>query len=149
MLPPDVKKLSTRRIVAVDDALALDLNRLFDTGTVWKQDQGNLFLANSDNALFVAAWEGQLAGFITAHRLQRFDRRKAEVLLYEVGVLAGFRECGIGKTLVQAVLHWAREVGADEVWVLTNSANPAAMALYQSMGGSEENPGTVMFVFKG
>ena len=149
MPPTAANKLSTRRIMAIDVALADELNRLFDAGTVWEHDQGTLFLGNNDNALFVAAWEGQLVGFITAYRLQRFDRRKAQVLLYEVGVLAEFRERGIGKALVKTVLHWAKEVGADEVWVLTNSANQAAKALYQSMGGIEDSPGTTMFVFKG
>jgi hypothetical protein len=105
-------------------------------------------LAGKDNALFLAHWNNKISGFLTAHRLQRFDERKAEILLYEIGVNEESRKKGIGKALIEAVKAWGREVQADEVWVLTNRSNQAAMALYKSAGGLEASPDDMMFVFK-
>ncbi len=88
-----------------------------------------------------------MSGFLTAHRLQRFDARQAEILLYEIGIHEDFRQRGIGKALIETGKLWAAEVGADEVWVLTSSSNTAAMRLYASSGGKEDVPGTTMFTF--
>lgn len=127
---------------------AAQINKQLDEGLVWDEDQGQKFLQNEDNALFVAYVEDEMAGFLTAHRLQRFDQRKAEVLLYEIGVNEDFQRRGIGKALITAVKQWAKAVEADEVWVLTYMDNEAAMALYESMGGEEDDPGTTMFTYK-
>ena len=85
---------------------------------------------------------------MTAHRLQRFDKRKAEVLLYEIGVHQNYRRRGIGKAIIEEVKKWAKEVGTDKVWVLTEKDNEAAMAMYKSAGGIEEAPGTIMWAYK-
>ena len=140
--------LSIRRLTDVDDDLAARLNPLFDDGDVWDAAQGRLFLQNPDNLFLAAFWDDLACGFLTAHRLQRFDARRAEVLLYEIGVHEDFRQRGVGTALIMAVNAWAREVGADEVWVLTNVENAAAMALYRTTGGEEDVPGTTMFTYR-
>ncbi len=140
--------LRIRKFQTVDSIFIDQFNRLLDEGDVWDVEEGIRFLSNRDNALFVAFWNDEMVGFLSAHRLQRFDRRKAEVLLYEIAVLEKFRKRGIGRALIQSVKSWAHEVGADEVWVLTNISNDAAMALYKSEGGDEDLPGKTMFTYK-
>lgn len=135
------------RIKKVDNDLIKKINQLFDDKE-WDLNEGNKFLSNNDNAFFLAFEENQPVGFLSAHRLQRFDNRKAEVLLYEIGVHQDFRKMGIGKALVDECKKWAKKIDASEVWVLTEKDNPAAMALYSSSGGEEESPGTLMYVFK-
>lgn len=139
--------LSVQRLALVDDALASHLNALFDEGTTWDAEQGHRFLESPDNLFVVARWDESVCGFATAHRLQRVDRRRAEVLLYEIGVHESFRRRGVGTALIAAVTGWAREVGADEVWVLTNTGNTAAMALYTATGGREDAPDITMFTY--
>jgi ribosomal protein S18 acetylase RimI-like enzyme len=126
----------------------VDFNSLLDEGKVWDSEQGKRFIENDDNALFIAFFEGKVSGFLTAHRLQRFDKRKAEVLIYEIGVHPNYRRRGIGKALIEEVKKWAKEVGADNAWVLTGKDNEAAMAMYKSAGGIEEAPGTIMWTYK-
>jgi GNAT superfamily N-acetyltransferase len=145
---PPTQPLTIQRLTSVDVALAAQLNPLFDEGTAWDAEQGRRFLQNRDNLFLVARWDGRPCGFLTAHRLQRFDRRRAEVLLYEIGVDERLRRRGVGAALIAAVKRWAREAGADEVWVLTNTGNAAAMALYASTGGEEDVPGTTMFTYR-
>jgi ribosomal protein S18 acetylase RimI-like enzyme len=144
----DNSLLSIKRIKEFQKNKIEGFNNLLDKGTVWDDQQGIRFLANKDNVLFIAYWDGVPAGFLTAYRLQRFDNRKAEVLLYEIGVSESFRRKGIAKTLIEEVKKWAIEVEADEVWVLTNKSNEAGMALYASGGGVTENDDEQMFVYK-
>ena len=135
------------RVTSVNDALVSQLNPLLDEGAEWDAEQGAKFLDNPDNALFLAFVDRTAAGFLTAYRLQRLDKQRAEVLLYEIGVQEEFQRQGIGTRLVEAVKEWAGEAGAGEVWVLTYASNAAAMALYKSTGGEEEPPGTRMFTY--
>lgn len=138
-----------RRLTAVDTDLASCLNGLFDEGTEWDHEQGNAFLRHPDNLFLGAFWDDVLCGFLTAHRLQRFDQRRAEVLLYEIGVQEDYRNRGIGKKLIAEAERWAAEVGADELWVLTNRSNLPAMALYRSTGRREDDaPDITMFTYR-
>lgn len=139
--------LKVRRETAVDAALAADLDAIFDQGMSWDAEQGQRFLAHPDTLLLVARWNGDVCGFLSAYRLQRFDRRGAEVLLYEIGVAEPFQRRGAGRALVEAAKRWAADVGADELWVLTEDDNAPARALYATTGGREQTDMT-MFEYR-
>jgi ribosomal protein S18 acetylase RimI-like enzyme len=138
--------LTVRRVTTVDVALAAELDAMFDEGVSWDVEQGQRFLAHPDTLLLVARWDGEACGFLSAYRLQRFDRRGAEVLLYEIGVEEPFQRRGVGRALVEEATRWAAAVGADELWVLTEDDNAPARALYAATGGREEN-GLTMFTY--
>jgi GNAT superfamily N-acetyltransferase len=140
--------LSIKRITTVDQKTVEEINSVLDEGKAWDEAAGSRFLADRNNALFLAYWNDKSSGFLTAHRLQRFDERKAEVLLYEIGVNEELRNKGIGKALIETVKAWGREVQADEMWVLTNRSNQAAIALYKSAGGLEASLDDTLFVFQ-
>ena len=137
-------RLTVRREISVDVLLAAELAALFDEGMSWDAEQGQHFLAHPDTILLVARWDGEACGFLTAYRLQRFDRRRAEVLLYEIGVQESYQRRGAGRALVEEAKRWATEVGAGELWVMTEEDNAPARALYAATGGREE-PGFTMF----
>jgi GNAT superfamily N-acetyltransferase len=111
--------LTVRRVTTVDVALAAELDAMFDEGVSWDVEQGQRFLTHPDTLLLVARWDGEACGFLSAYRLQRFDRRGAEVLLYEIGVEEPFQRRGVGRALIEEAKRWATDVGADELWVLT------------------------------
>ena len=140
--------VTVERLRGVDATLVPAMNELFDEGTAWDAEQGAEFLKNPDNLFLLARWDGVVCGFLTAHRLQRFDRRRAEVLLYEIGVDDTYQRRGVGTALIAQVKIWAEEVSADEVWVLTEASNTAAMGLYASTGGEADAPGTTMFTYR-
>lgn len=133
------------RVTTLTQPQQAQLNDILDEP--WDATQGQKFLQNPDNTLFLAFAEDTVVGFLTGYRLQRLDKNRAEVLLYEVEVVEAFRQRGIGKRLIAALNAWAAEVGAFQSWVLTYSNNPAAMALYKSMDGEEDPPGTRMFTY--
>jgi ribosomal protein S18 acetylase RimI-like enzyme len=138
--------LTVRRVTTVDVALAAELDAMFDEGVSWDTEQGQRFLAHPDTLLLVARWDGEACGFLSAYRLQRFDRRGAEVLLYEIGVEEPFQRRGVGRALVEEAKRWAAELAADELWALTEDDNVPARALYAATGGREET-GLTMFVY--
>ena len=138
--------LTVRRVTIVDEALAAELDTMFDEGVSWDAEQGQRFLTHPDTLLLVARWDGEACGFLSAYRLQRFDRRGAEVLLYEIGVEEPFQRRGVGRALVEEAKRWAADVGADELWVLTEDDNTPARALYAATGGREET-GFTMFTY--
>ena len=139
--------LTVRRETAVDAGLAAELDAIFDEGMSWDAEQGQRFLAHPDTLLLVARWNGEVCGFLSAYRLQRFDRRQAEVLLYEIGVEESFQRRGAGRALVEEAKRWAAEVSADELWVLTEDDNAPARALYATTGGREQTNMT-MFEYR-
>ncbi len=140
--------IDVQRITHLPIDMIQQFDALRDPGTEWDEIEGKKFVSDSNNGLFLAFVDNKVVGFLTAHRLQRLDKRQAEVLLYEIGVDEHYRQQGVGTTLIQAVKEWAKEVAADEVWVLTNKSNIPAMALYTSMGGEAENADEQMFTFK-
>jgi ribosomal protein S18 acetylase RimI-like enzyme len=136
--------LTVRRETSVDAALAAKLDAMFDEGVSWDPELGPRFLAHPDTLLLVARWDGEACGFLTAYRLQRFDRLRAEVLLYEIAVQEPFQRRGAGRALVEEAKRWAAEMGAAELWVMTEDDNAPARALYAATGGREV-PGLTMF----
>jgi len=138
--------LTVRREISVDVWLAAELDALFDEGMSWDAEQGQRFLVHPDTLLLVARLESKVCGFLFAYRLPRFDRRRSEVLLYEIGVQEPFRRRGVGRVLVEEAKRWATEIDADELWVLTEDDNAPARALYTATGGREER-GLTMFTY--
>jgi ribosomal protein S18 acetylase RimI-like enzyme len=130
--------LTVQRVTSVDPVLIAELDTLFDEGMTWDPEQGERFLIHPDTLLLVARWDGEACGFLSAYRLPRFDRRRAEVLLYEIGVQEPFQRRGAGRALVEEAKRWAAEADADELWVLTEDDNVPARALYTATGGRED-----------
>jgi ribosomal protein S18 acetylase RimI-like enzyme len=133
------------RLTALDGAVLAELNREFGFG--WDPTHAARFLRDPDNFLLVATADGRICGVLYGYRLHRLDQREADVLLYSIDVGERDRRRGVGRRLVEATKRWAAEIGADEVWVITDRANTAAVALYRSAGGVEEAPEAVTFVF--
>jgi ribosomal protein S18 acetylase RimI-like enzyme len=135
------------RITAIDEAMLGRLNHDWPDEP-WVLDQAQAFVANPDNLLLLATTPDLICGIVIAHRLQRLDALRAEVLLYSIDVHETMQRRGIGRALVEATTAWARALGADNTWVLTERSNHAAMALYRAAGGTDDIPDIAMFTFR-
>ncbi|HLX88353.1 MAG TPA: GNAT family N-acetyltransferase [Acidimicrobiales bacterium] len=74
-----------------------------------------------------------------------------ESYLAELYVVPHRRGNGVGRTLMEAVLHEARRRGADSMEIGVDEPDTAARRLYESLGFSNRTPddsGAVMFVYE-
>lgn len=105
------------------------------------------YLADERNVLLIAFEGTKAVGFLRATELRQLTSRRKQMFLYEIGVGEGFRRRGIGTALVNTLLEDCRERGFAEVFVLTDPANAAAVALYRATGAVTETPADRMFVY--
>ena len=104
------------------------------------------FLADPHLHIVVAIADNQIVGFASAVDYIHPDK-PPEMWINEVGVAPDCRNAGVGTDVLKAMLGQAQAIGCNEAWVLTDSENAAAIALYESAGGQEERSGQRMFVF--
>jgi len=106
------------------------------------------FLARSENVLIVADDAGAPVGYLVAYVLDRVDRPQVMACLYEVGVSAAHRRCGIGSALVGELQRICRDAGVMKVWVIASRSNEAAMRLYAGTGARAAAADDVVFVYE-
>ncbi|MBP7694451.1 MAG: GNAT family N-acetyltransferase [Anaerolineales bacterium] len=105
------------------------------------------FLADPRHHLAVATDNHTVVGFASGVHYLHPDKAHPEFWINEVGVAPTHQARGVGKALMQALLHRARALGCQEAWVLTDDDNVPAQRLYQSVGGVEAPQPAVMFTF--
>jgi aminoglycoside 6'-N-acetyltransferase I len=94
------------------------------------------FLRDPRHHLSVGIENGIVVAFASAVHYVHPDK-PPQLWINEVAVSPAHWRRGIAKAVVAALLSLGRELGCTEAWVLTDEANAAARALYQSAGGSE------------
>jgi ribosomal protein S18 acetylase RimI-like enzyme len=77
--------------------------------------------------------ESGIAGFAVATALC-IPGTPAECELEFVLVSPQARRQGIGRILVQTAIAWARELGAQEIWLEVRESNAGALRLYERCG---------------
>lgn len=93
------------------------------------------FLQDPRHHIAVALDDGLVVGFASGVHYVHPDE-PPELWINEVAVAPTHRCRGIGKAAVQALLDVGRAHKCKMAWVLTDSRNVAARALYSSAGGT-------------
>ncbi len=88
----------------------------------------------SERATFFAVADEGIVGIVGGHRLEPASEI---VELVSMWTRPTVRRTGVGRLLVDAVLHWARACGAREVQLWVTRGNTAAEILYRGMGFTE------------
>ena len=139
---------AVRRLGPEDAALAAEaVRRIKETGPHVAEDYLRRFLARPENLLIVADVDGAPAGFLVAYALDRVDRDRRMVCLYEIGVAVGSRRRGLATAMIEALLAWCREQGVMKTWVITDRSNEPAMRLYARTGARPDAGEDVVFVW--
>jgi GNAT superfamily N-acetyltransferase len=103
-------------------------------------------LADPMMVCIAAIVDGEPIGFIYGYELRRFEA--VSFFVYAVDVREDWRQKGVAKAMFDEVRRQAWKRGWDEGFVFTNQSNPAALALYGSVGGVRPPPDdVVMFDF--
>jgi aminoglycoside 6'-N-acetyltransferase I len=125
-----------------EGALANVLPDVFDNPV--SKNLSSEFLADPRHHLAVAVDGNMVVGFASAVHYVHPDK-SPELWINEVGVASTYRNRGLAKQILGALLEVGRQLGCNEAWVLTDRPNTAAMRLYESLGGKGTDH--VMFTF--
>lgn len=105
------------------------------------------FLADPRHHIAVALDGDLVVGMATAVDYVHPDK-PLELWINEVGTASTHRGQGIGKKLMATLLAHGRSLGCTVAWVLTETDNTAARALYAAAGGKELSLDTVHVEFE-
>lgn len=85
---------------------------------------------------FVARVGDQVVGWCDIAPIDRPVYRHCGIL--GIGVIAGYRNQGIGAALLRAALKQAKEIGLKRIELTVRAPNRVAIALYQKLGFEKE-----------
>jgi aminoglycoside 3-N-acetyltransferase I len=106
------------------------------------------YLAEESNVFLLACEGAQAVGFLRGTGLLQLKSVRKQMLLYEIAVLPKFQRRGIARELIRTLLDFCRGKGFEEVFVLTDPGNAAAVRLYESTGAVTETPADRMYVYR-
>lgn len=123
-----------------EDILAIPAPGVFDNDVDARLARE--FLADPHHHIAVALDNGVVVGMATAVDYIHPDKAR-ELWINEVGTAPTHQGQGIGKRVMAAIIAHGKSIGCTVAWVLTDSDNTAARALYKSAGGEELSTDTV------
>ncbi|MFZ0699999.1 MAG: GNAT family N-acetyltransferase [Thermoplasmata archaeon] len=138
--------MQVKRLVLGEETEILAVPALFDRPL--DPEAVREYLAEDRNILLLAMERGRAVGFLRGTALGQLRSTRPQMFLYEVSVLKGFRRRGIAGKLIRSLLSYCRERGFEEVFVLTDPNNRAAVRLYRSTGALPETSADRMFVYQ-
>ena len=139
--------VSLRRLTSADVALLRALNELFgeafgDSETYCLAPPGDAYLsgllAREHVIALVALVAGQVAGGLVAYELDKFERARRELYIYDLAVAQSHRRQGIATSLIGHLREIAAKRGAWVVYVQADYGDAAAIALYEKVGVRED-----------
>lgn len=87
-----------------------------------------------DSVLFVAEAEGSTVGFAQFYPMFSSVSMARTFVLNDLFVSPDARKSGVGRSLLSAAAHYAREVGAIRLSLSTAITNKAGQSLYEGAG---------------
>ncbi|WP_044476898.1 GNAT family N-acetyltransferase [Oceanobacillus massiliensis] len=94
---------------------------------LWKSNlhEETVYVAENDN--------GDIVGFATGGKKKTLNYEQYDGELYAIYILEPFQGIGIGKLLIEPVIHDLKESGIDSMIVLVLNDNPAKY-FYEALG---------------
>jgi aminoglycoside 3-N-acetyltransferase I len=96
-------------------------------------------LLSKPTAIALAAEaDGAVVGGLVAYVLEKFERERSEVYIYDLAVLASHRRQGIARDLILLLKRLAADLGAYVIYVQADLGDDPAIQLYTSLGTRED-----------
>jgi aminoglycoside 3-N-acetyltransferase I len=130
-----------------DVMLVRALNEVFgeafgDVATYGGEPPSDAYLEGllaKEHVIVVVALAGEaVVGGLIAYELDKFERMRREIYIYDLAVAAGHRRRGIATDLIGHVRGIAATRGAWVVFVQADHGDDPAIALYANLGVREE-----------
>jgi aminoglycoside 3-N-acetyltransferase I len=130
-----------------DVPLLRQLNAMFgdafgDVATYGAQPPSDAYLLAllaKEHVIALVAMRGEeVVGGLVAYELEKFERARRELYIYDLAVSEPNRRRGIATALIDGLRDIAARRGAWVVYVQADYADPPAIALYEKLGTREE-----------
>ena len=113
-----------------------------DVGTYTGAMPGTAYveaLLDKPHFIALAAANGsEIVGGLAAFVLDKFERERSEVYIYDLAVVENHRRRGIATRLIQELKPIAKELGAYVIYVQADRGDLPAIQLYESLGTRED-----------
>jgi aminoglycoside 3-N-acetyltransferase I len=86
----------------------------------------------------VARSGGEVVGGLAAYELQKFERDRREIYIYDLAVAKEHRRKGVATGLIAELKRVAANRGAYVIYVQADQDDAPAIALYQGLGRRED-----------
>ena len=139
--------VTVRRLHSVDVALMRELNQLFaaafndaEVYTRVPPDDSYLcaLLGKEHVIALVALVSGQVVGGLVAYELEKFERARSELYIYDLAVTEDYRRRGVATALIQQLRDIAASRGVWVIYVQADYGDNAAIGLYEKLGVRED-----------
>ena len=139
--------ITLRRLGSGDVTLLRKLNALFgdafdDPETYAAEPPSDAYLAEllaKEHVVALAALSGEeVLGGLVAYELDKFERMRRELYIYDLAVAAEHRRRGIATALIGQLREIAARRGAWVVYVQADHGDDPAIALYEKLGARED-----------
>lgn len=129
MLLRNYKPSDLKTLHAIDTAC-------FPPGISYTLEELQSFITTRTAKTWVAEENGEVAGFLVAHKTASMERmaKLAETHIVTLDVIEQARRRGVGAALMDAAEDWARVQGCRAVSLETAEDNHAAQAFYRKRG---------------
>ncbi len=81
---------------------------------------------------------GVVVGGLAAYELEKFERERSEIYIYDLAVAEPHRRKGIATGLINKLKEIARQRGAYVIFVQADAGDIPAIKLYESLGTRED-----------
>ena len=95
-------------------------------------------LAKEGLIVLVALLAEQVVGGLVAYELDKIERARRELYIYDLAVAEAHRRCGIATALIKRLREIAFSRGAWIIYVQADYGDDPAIALYEKLGVREE-----------
>lgn len=139
--------LTISRLGPSDIPLLRKVNALFgdafaDPDTYGAEPPGDAYLESllaKEHVVALAAVAGEeVLGGLVAYELDKFERARREMYIYDLAVSAMHRRQGIATALIEHLRQIAARRGAWVIYVQADYGDDPAIALYEKLGIREE-----------
>lgn len=139
--------VTIRRLSPADIPLLRKLNAMFgaafgepDTyqGAPPGDDYVRRVLRMEQVIVLVALADEDVVAGLVAYELDKLERERSEIYIYDLAVAEPYRRRGIATALVESLREIARERGAWVIYVQADYGDDPAIALYQKLGSRED-----------
>lgn len=103
------------------------------------------YLESPGHLMIIAVCGKQVIGQVAAY-IHRHPDQASDVYIDNLGVAPPFQRRGVARRLVDEVLAWGKTLDCHQAWIVTDTENNAARALYEGQGAAAEP--IVMFSYK-